>query len=152
MWQNSYIIESVPLQIYTNIYFQRYVVKTFLFRTNNIWSDEKGCIEGGMVVGLRATKLFSQNESEYKICFSFISKGFFVTLIELFVILRVIMYWFLLSWNAYSKVYHYCMSYISCRFWICSKVFYTTAYCLASEIWAHDKTRLLCIWMAGHLS
>ena len=41
-----------------------------------------------MVVGLRVTKLFSQNESEYNICFSFISKGFLFTLLELFVILR----------------------------------------------------------------
>ena len=41
-----------------------------------------------MVVGIRATKLFSQNGSEYKIGFSFISKGFLFTLVELFVILR----------------------------------------------------------------
>ena len=41
-----------------------------------------------MVAGLRVTKLFSPNESEYNICFSFISKGFLFTLVELFVILR----------------------------------------------------------------
>ena len=41
-----------------------------------------------MVVGIRATKLFSQNESEYKIGLSFIWKGFLFTLLELFGILR----------------------------------------------------------------
>ena len=41
-----------------------------------------------MVVGLRVTKLFSPNESEYKICLSLISKGFLFTLLELYVILR----------------------------------------------------------------
>ena len=41
-----------------------------------------------MVVGIRAKKLFSQSESEYKIGVSFIWKGFLFTLLELFVILR----------------------------------------------------------------
>ena len=42
---------------------------------NNIWSDDEGGVECGMVLGIRATKLFSQNETEYKIGLSVISQG-----------------------------------------------------------------------------